>query len=330
MTKSQDDKAYSKSKVMIGNLPNSLPLKNIREKFREFGKIVFMEPMKNGCYIKYATERSAHDAIKEMHRRMCFDRYEQDLAPKPDGMIVSLSNREDSSELHYRFVCANISPKMDWKQLKNYFRKEFLNIPWNEITFCDIYDKPNEQGKRWGCIEYRTRSNAIIFLKEFYDVKIDGHRLQLEPLFFISQKEIDGDETLAKIIEAVDEDKCKFEAEFDKGKSTPLRKMSPPTRRKTRSPNALSSPRRDEIPRWPLNGRSSKSPARKSRSNSRSPIRSTTPVQDARLSISPTRKSRFSRESMSRSRSRSRSISNSPVHDANSSKNQPEAPRHRP
>ena len=77
MTKSHDDKAYSKSKVMIGNLPNSLPLRNIREKFREFGKIVFMEPMKNGCYIKYATERSAHDAIKEMHRRMCFDRYSE-------------------------------------------------------------------------------------------------------------------------------------------------------------------------------------------------------------------------------------------------------------
>ena len=94
--------------------------------------------------------------------------HEKDLAPKSDGMMVTLSNREDSSELYYRFVCANISPKMDWKALKNYFRKEFLNIPWDEITFCDIYDKPNEQGERWGCVEFRRRENAIIFLKEFY------------------------------------------------------------------------------------------------------------------------------------------------------------------
>ena len=69
------EKAYSKSKVLVGNLPDSLPLRNIREKFREFGKIVFMEPIKNGCYVKYATEKSARDAIHEMNRGMCFDRY---------------------------------------------------------------------------------------------------------------------------------------------------------------------------------------------------------------------------------------------------------------
>ena len=64
-----------------------------------------------------------------------------------------------------------------------------MNIPWDEITFCDIYEKPNEQNERWGCVEFRRRENAMIFLKEFYRQKDDlCEKMRLGCAELISEK----------------------------------------------------------------------------------------------------------------------------------------------
>jgi len=281
----------AKTNVFIGNLKSRLSVRYLRDLFLKFGDILDINPGKHHAIISFSTEKAAATAIEIMNGspKGCHD---------SAGINVRLSNKTDTSNENFRLSLANIPDYYDWQRLKHHFRDENIG----DITYADVYKRPNVRGERCGCLEFKWKYNALLFLKFYHDRNFDGQKLYISPLFKIDEAEIERDTELKKVLRTTDYWKHNS-LSGDKSRSvTPKREKSQDrsrSRERTKSPKRARSQER-QIPERRYT---------RSRSRERRYTRSRSPISDKRDRRSKTRSPSARQSRNRRERSITRSVS---------------------
>jgi len=171
-------------RVYVSNLPWSTSWQDLKDFFRQAGKVVYADVMtedggrSKGCgVVEFETADEAQRAIDELHdaeldgRRLAV---REDREEKP--FAAGKRNREyaerPTTNGGRRVFASNLSWSTSWQDLKDYFRQA------GKVAYASVMTE-DDTGRSKGCgiVEFETPDEAARAIELLHDTELDARRI---------------------------------------------------------------------------------------------------------------------------------------------------------
>lgn len=146
-------------RLYVGRLSNSSRERDVRDLFEKYGKVVDVELKDRHGFVEFEDSKDADDAAYYLDGKKFFG---ERIVVEPDKYSNSSSRRD------YRVYIENVSPRMDWFDIKSIFKRV------GTITYGDLDTKTGE-----GVIEFSHFDDMEYAIRKYDGTKIDGYRVRL-------------------------------------------------------------------------------------------------------------------------------------------------------